>query len=634
MKNHYVYDWETLSNCAIVCFEHYNTDLESTFIIHKSKNNYKELILFLEDRIKNNEWLIGFNCISFDSQITEYLIKNKKELLDLDGDTLARSIYKKAQEVISKSNAREFQEYPEWKLSIKHVDVFTLNNWQNPAKSSSLKWIQYSMDWFNIKEMPIHHNTQIETEEDINTIINYCQNDVKSTKNITHLCKEEILLRKNLSIEYDLNLLSASEPKLAKELFAFFLSQKTGISKYELKSMRTKRDIINVSDIILSYTEFNTEFFKPLLKKFQDLKVDSRNTKGSFKYSQLYKGVPIEYGLGGVHGARNSGIYESKEGMIIMSSDVVSYYPNLAIRNKWSPAHINKEAFCNQYEWFFNERLKIPKKDPKNYVYKILLNSTFGLSIDEYSFLFDTLFGLQITINGQLSLTMLYEMLCEEIPGSYPLMINTDGLEIMIPLDQKDNYISICKRWEDITKLKLEHDQYKKLILRDINNYIGINVLDKVKCKGVYEYKDLPLHKNKSFLVITKALNEYFVNDIIPEQYLANNRNIFDYCGGAKSKGDWYFLETKVVNGKVEEKKLQKIIRYYISNKGSKIVKHNSVDGRQIQIEAGPWLQTEMNKMRDLQWESYDINEEYYLSKIYKEIANIKSTMSNQLELF
>jgi hypothetical protein len=79
-----------------------------------------------------------------------------------------------------------------------------------------------------------------------------------------------------------------------------------------------------------------------------------------------------------------------------MSSDVVSYYPNLAIKNKWAPAHLPKEEFCEQYEWFFTERKKIPKKDPKNYVYKIILNSTYGLSNDKNSFLYDPEFTMRI----------------------------------------------------------------------------------------------------------------------------------------------------------------------------------------------------------------------------------------------
>ena len=44
-----------------------------------------------------------------------------------------------------------------------------------------------------------------------------------------------------------------------------------------------------------------------------------------------------------------------------MSSDVTSFYPNLVIRNRWSPGHFPAEQFCDQYEWFFEERKKIPK---------------------------------------------------------------------------------------------------------------------------------------------------------------------------------------------------------------------------------------------------------------------------------
>jgi hypothetical protein len=44
-------------------------------------------------------------------------------------------------------NAGEFAEFSPKQLHIKQIDVFKLNHWDNPAKRSSLKWIQFSMDW-------------------------------------------------------------------------------------------------------------------------------------------------------------------------------------------------------------------------------------------------------------------------------------------------------------------------------------------------------------------------------------------------------------------------------------------------------------------------------------------------------
>ena len=632
MRQHYVMDYETLCSCFIAVFEGVKSEEPIIFTIHESKNEILELVTFLERNIAYDEWHVSFNGIGFDSQITEHILRNKEQLLEQSGDTIARFIYRKAQDVINRSNNGEFQEYSPRDLSIRQLDVFKLNHWDNNAKRSSLKWIQYTMDWHNIIDMPIHHTTEV-TAEQIPEIIRYCINDVKSTKQIMFLCKDQIDLRRQLTDEYGIDLYSASEPRISKELFLLFLSEQTGIKKYELRKMRTNRLKITVRDIILPYIEFKTATFQNLLKKFQDVVIYPGETKGGFKYSVRYKGVQTDFGLGGVHGARSTKVYEANQEMIIMTSDVTSFYPNLAIRNKWAPAHLPKEEFCNLYEWFFEERKKIPKKDPKNYVYKIILNSTYGLSNDENSFLYDPEFTMRITINGQLSLTMLYEMICEEIPNALPLMQNTDGLETMIPKQYEDKYMEICRRWEKLTNLQLEHDKYSKIILGDVNNYIAITEDGKSKCKGRFEFANLAMHKNKSFLVIPRAIHAYFVDGIKPEDYIKSVTNIFDFCGGVKIKGDWSFYEHKVVSGEYLIEKVQHTIRYFISKTGSKVIKKNNTDNREIQIEAGKWLQTLMIDYEDKPFSEYDINYDYYLDKINKEIRDLEPIIT-QLSLF
>jgi hypothetical protein len=632
MKTHWVMDYETLSNCFIAVFEDIKSEHTETFICHKSQNDILEFITFLERNITLGEWHVSFNGLAFDSQITEYILRDKDQLLEQDGDTIAKFIYQKAQETIENSNNGDFAKFSPKNLSIRQIDVFKLNHWDNPAKRSSLKWIQYTMDWHNIMDMPIHHTTEV-TADQIPEIIIYCKNDVKSTKQIMMLSKSNIDLRGTLTEEYGIDLYSASEPRIAKDLFLHFLSNATGIKKWDLKQMRTSREQIIFKDIILPYINFETATFQNLLKKFQDVILYPSQTKGGFKYSAQYKGIKTDYGLGGIHGARQSKVYNSTEDMIIMSSDVVSFYPNLAIRNKWAPAHLPKEEFCDQYEWFFEERKKIPKKDPKNYVYKIVLNSTYGLSNDENSFLYDPQFTMRITINGQLSLTMLYEMICEGIPGALPLMQNTDGLETMIPREYVDKYMEICTRWEEITNLQLEHDKYSKIVLGDVNNYIAISEEGKSKCKGRFEYDNLALHKNKSFLIVPKALYAYFVDGVKPEKFIKENLNIFDFCGGVKIKGNWMFTERKIEKGEYSETKLQETIRYYISNKGSKIIKTNRGDKREIQVEAGKWLQSTMIDYVEKPFEKYDINYDYYLEKVKKEIESLEPS-TNQLSLF
>jgi len=241
-------------------------------------------------------------------------------------------------------------------------------------------------------------------------------------------------------------------------------------------------------------------------------------------------------------------------------------------------------------------------------------------------------------------------------------MQNTDGLEMMIPANKRDLYFSICKQWEEMTKLQLEHDQYQKLILADVNNYIAVYKNKEIskdeflklkskksndilkaskgrywqaptKCKGRFEFSDLALHKNKSFLIIPKAIFNYFVHDIKPEDTLKQNKNIFDYCGGVKIKGDWIFQETCVINKEIKTVNLQSTLRYFISNKGCKIMKCHKTDGREIQLEAGSWLQTIMNTYVELEWSDYDINKKYYIDRIYKEIDNIVPPKASQYVL-
>jgi hypothetical protein len=642
MPTHWVMDYETLVNCFVGVFQHYKDDsISEIFVVNQDQNDLPKFIEFLNKCIQLNQWHISYNGIAFDAQISQHIIKNQRKLLSLTGLEAAQYIYKLAQDIITRSDRGEFQEFAPRQLKIRQIDLFKMNHWDNKAKMSSLKWIQYSMDWDNVEEMPHHHTTPVESAEQLQDIIQYCINDVLSTKKILEHSKEQIELRKTLTNEYGIDLYSASEPRISKELFLFFLEQKLGWDKAEIKRLRTKRDEIYLGQCILPYVKFQTPEFQKIHDYFRTKVVTS--TKDKLKYTLDYKGVKTDYGLGGIHGAKDSGVYEAHPGWTIMTSDVTSFYPNLAIKNKFHPAHLPQKEFGDLYEWFFEERKKIPKTDPKNYVYKIILNSTYGLTGDENSFLYDPQMTMQITINGQLLLSMLYEMLCLEIPEGIPLMQNTDGLEMMIPTSAVSKYMEVCDKWCLLTQLQLEHDEYSKMVIADVNNYIAVYKNGKVKCKGKFEWEDLEkkkvamLHKNKSFLIIPKAIYAYFVNGIPPEEFLAQSRSFYDYCAGVKAKGGWYYEERSLVKGQLVTNKLQKIVRYYVTKSGNKILKRHP-DGREMQVEAGQWMQKTVNEIDpNIPYEAYDIDTEYYLENIYKQIEQINKVSHasfTQLSLF
>lgn len=158
------------------------------------------------------------------------------------------------------------------------------------------------------------------------------------------------------------------------------------------------------------------------------------------------------------------------------------------------------------------------------------------------------------------------------------------------------------------------------------NNYIAIYTNGKTKCKGSFEFENLPLHKNKSALVVRIALYNYFVKNIPIKDTICNHNNIFDFCIGHRSKGNskFFYLDK---NGTSYD--LSKTIRYFISNKGVVIKKKMTESGQISYLNVHPqkgktWYQTLLNKIDNTDIKNYDINFRYYIVKCKEEIENFK----------
>lgn len=662
-KIHWVYDFETLSNCFVAVFIDYKSFDKKTFVIWKHQNDYKQLMKFFKSCIKQQSHHISFNGLKFDAQIENFLMSNYTSLKDLNGEDLARIIYQEAQDVIDTSKRNEFHKWSERTFYIPQIDVMSINHWDSGAKHASLKWVQGQMNYWNILDMPIKHNQDIHTKEELDTIINYCINDVESTKEIYNYTKSQLELRVMLSKTYKLNLKNASEPRLAKELFLHFMATKLKISKYELKQLRTDRPFIKGSDIVLNNIKFKNKVFTDVLNTCKQLKINCYNTKNAFKKEIRYKGCDIDYGLGGIHGSTKPGVYESDENFIIIDSDVVSFYPRLISVNKWGPAHLDGPMFFEIYDGMFAERLKYPKSNPWNYVYKILLNSTYGLTKDKNSFLYDPKVTFSTTINGQLLLSILFEDLCESVPGAQPLMINTDGCTIRIPRKHLNLYMQVCEKWEKLTNLNLEHDTYLKVFQPDVNNYIAIKdkkeitaeefkekriknpwlkftvdgtnkkyYYNDVKCKGRFEFLNLPYHKNKSNTIVRKMVYNKFVKDIPFEKTMKSSDDIYDFAIYQRCNGDWKFKSHALVDNKIEEKSVQNTIRYIVAESGVRLLKVNTQDSRKQLLEAEPIYLELINQVLDIDRnpENYKLDYQYYFRQANKEYNNVHS---NQISL-
>lgn len=644
-KKQWVIDYETLKTCFVLVAEDlFSSDIK-VFVISHHQNDLSDLISFYQECQETKSWHFGFNSIGFDGQITEFIIRNKEELLKLSNKDVITKIYQFSQKVIES----EFAVYKQEQFTIPTVDIYYMNHWNSNSKRASLKWCQFSMDWFNVQEMPFEHSDIITKQSDIDSIVSYCINDVRSTKAIFLLkdskgnqtMLDQIKLRSELSKKYYAPLYSASEPTLSKEIFLHYLSEKMKSSKEEIKKFRTFRKNVAVKNIIFPYVKFKTHTFNKVLNWFKDLVVDTtvkdddeENEKISLDVQD--KEISIKYALGGLHGCIESQQIVPNEDQMIVTADVVSFYPRLSIENELAPAQIPKELFCSLYKELFDERKKYPKGTSLNYVLKIVLNSTYGLSKSKYAYLYDPLFTYSITVNGQLLLTMLYEMISIALPDAKPLMINTDGLEFLIRKDQFEIYQQVCKEWMKITNLELEFDEYSKLFIRDVNNYIGIYKNGKYKLKGVYDYEDLPLHKNKSYSIIPKAIKAHLIDGLDPEEFIRSCKDIFSFCAGTKANKGWKIKEIGIKDRSYYERNISKIVRYYVSNRGSKLIKYKDTD--EINLLAGKWMLTEFNVFEEKPFEEYDINYDFYIEEVKKQIElltnNPSCKKSDQLTLF
>jgi DNA polymerase elongation subunit (family B) len=621
-----IYDIETFLSIFCVVFKYQGR--YKTFEISERKDEYESLVAFLKEGASKGWFFVGFNNARFDAQVLQWLIEAKEPFKKLTGKTKAKHIMEFAQSVIEKINRKEFPPYQESKLSFQQLDLYLQHHYNNLARKSSLKWLEYSMNWNKIQDLPYKFDEVLSSDK-FDDVIKYCINDVDATEQFFKKSKQLVELRfAQQSENMHLELFNKSDSSIGEALFLDLMSDKLQVEKKHLKKMQTRRETIELKNVILSYIKFETPEFNSVLEFFKE-QIITESTKDAFKHSMMFDGMEYFYGLGGLHAARDNSIFKSNEENIVLSVDFASFYPNISIRNRLYPEHLS-EAFCILYEELFEKRKLIPKSNPQNTAIKLLLNSCFGKAGDEHSFLYDKKFQMAITVNGQLILSMLCEQL-SKIEGVRMVMANTDGCELIVPKNKKREVYNVCLGIEKLTQLQLEYAVYDKLFTRDINNYLGIETNGKIKTKGCFDI-DLELHKNRSERIVPIAIKRYFVDDIPVEETIKNhlsvgdydkieNQGIYDFCIGKKIQSNQnYTIEDSENN--IVKNITDKVIRFYVSTDGNYLRKNYS-DGRK-EITVGGNTVTMFMDYYDS--ENYNIDYDYYVNQAYKIIHNVDGT--------
>ena len=635
-----VYDLECLSNLFTYTGYRPKEDKWYQYVICDWRNDLEELVKHLtEEKIIQ----VGFNNKGYDSPLEHHILHHFNEYQFKNGQSIATSLYTKSQTIINS----EFSALADKNELIKQIDLYKIWHYNNKARLTSLKDLEICMRMSNVEEMPLHHTTWCK-KGDEECVLSYNKNDVKATYLFLlttlgktdyplYKGKNKIQLRMDLNKKFNVNVLNMGDVPMGEELMLQLYSREAGVDPYKLKkSGGTPRpNGIPLKDCIPYWCDIRSKEFNGFLNKIKSTTING--VKGEFALSIVYHGARFDFGQGGAHSCSEPQIWKSDDEWMILDLDVSSLYPSIAKSLGLYPEHLGK-LFLNQYVGFIDDRINEkhkPKIDKDNVLiegYKLVLNGTYGKSNEEKSFLYDPMYTFKTTIAGQTFICMWAERMVKAVPELKFVQVNTDGITIFIPRTKLEAIRSVCNQLTNETGLVIEEAYYKLMACRDVNNYIAVyedstKEHEHIKLKGDYEV-DKEYHKDPSMRIVSIAVKNYFVYDIPIEETIKNNHDIYDFClrlkTNSKSQPIFRHLNSE---GRIEDDKLGRTTRYYISKSGGALLKDFG-DGRLSGVNVG-YSVTLFNKFEEK--EDYNINYNFYIAEAYK-LKNAIST--GQLELW
>lgn len=629
---HYVYDVECLPNFFSLRATRWEDKAKWCFEISEWKNQGAELFQFLVSLKQSRGRMVGFNNENYDYPMIHLIF-------DYQGHVNNAILYNKSQ-AIFKSRDTDDRSHFIWadQRHIPQVDLFKIHHFDNKAKMTSLKLLQFNMRLTNIIEMQTDWNKPIDRLT-ADRMLAYNDHDVYSTGMFCDHSRKQIDFRDQLSEKYGKDFTNHNDTRIGQDFFVMELAKK-GIRAN--KWNQTQRSHIKVSDVLLPYIKFETPGFQQVHEFFKQTVINPEQIKGFFgsrdasktkctanitealaatmdpddvrvhyrdgtasKYSErdwtkpvkylrpinihtVVNGFRFDFGAGGIHGSVHNRIVVPRPGWILRDSDAKSYYPNLSIANDFFPLHLTK-VFCDVYRSIYEQRKTYKSGSAENNMLKLALNGVYGKSNDKHSPFYDPQYTMAITINGQLLLCMLAEQLMK-IPGVELIQINTDGLTYLCPEQYISHADALNEWWQRLTKLELEHVEYIKMAVRDVNNYLAVTkpyvndagelVPPKIKRIGAYAHeraaendgtRELPWHKDQSAIVVAKAAEAALVRGENIEQFIRRHlmKEPLDFMLRTKvNRSDWLFYETK--DSRTE---MQRVTRYFVSNSGGQLFK-------------------------------------------------------------
>ncbi len=540
--NRWIYDIEVFAHDWLVVFR--RVDDDHHVIIHNNNHQLREFFM-----AHSGDVFGGFNNRHYDDWVVLTMLSG--------GDN---AIVKAHNDFIIEQGGNGW-EFPFIRGQRKSFRSFDLKD--DLPIGLSLKAIEANMG-LSIVESSVDFTIERPlTEAEIQETIHYCCNDVDATLRLYEARKAYLDSKTAVGAMKGIDEATALGLTNAK-LTAAFVDAKAQHHDDEFEY--TPPSELRIS----KYTEV-LDFFK-VIDYDQKLSID-------------IAGVPHVYGWGGLHGAIPNYFLRSDEKMKIMIADVGSYYPSMIIQYGYASRN---SPDADAYKDVYVKRMAAKHSGDKvtANALKLVLNTYFGASKNQYNDLYDPRMANAICITGQLFLTDLIEKL-EKVKGFELIQSNTDGIIIRYPAKADQQIRDVIQEWEQRTRLTMELGEVRAIAQKDVNNYIMEDGEGHIKSKGgyvsLYHKGDF---KMNSLQIIHRAIGDYFLHGTPVEDTINACEDPLAFQIIAKAGGT-YTGVVHEVDGKMQP--VQRVNRVYASHRGTLGTLYKTKeDGRRDKIASLP----------------------------------------------
>lgn len=643
----YVYDIEVFQNIFHCSVKNTETNDIYKFEISERKNQLRELVKFFKQVDKYITWedyyttniniptniiFCGYNNLHYDNPIINYIIEYEDKLMQYNIPTICSSIFNLSK-TITASSEDNIDAWKHWKYQIWFDTFDILTMLYSNKLRVGLKEIQVTMQYPNVQEFVCDWTKPLPLE-DFDSMIDYNINDIESTSELLNRCKKDVDLRIAIEDEYGVRVLSKDGVNIGMKILTQKYLEKTGLTWWDIKDLRSPMSVIPLKDVILPFIKYDSPILQRVLEDMKN-QIVSPGRKG-YENKFVFNNLRYSVGVGGIHSVNSPEIIIPRDDEMLIDIDVASLYPSMLIEYEFYPKHLGKE-FLEVYKQIKDERIEAKHNGDKvkNETLKLALNGLSGNLQNEHNFCYSPFAVMQIRINGQLLLLMLAEKLTQI--GCRIVQANTDGLFVLLKKDVYSKVNSICREWEQLTKLTLEEDRFKAMYQYAINDYFAITEDNKVKEKGMF-ITTVKLGKGLTPKIIPKAVISFFKDGIPVEDTIKNCTDIRDFLMSEKTGKQWH---VEYMN---EEQ--QRTNRFYASTNGGYLWKWKDTGHKEGEIitYTEPYVGehkykasarqyqnmltasgvTLLNKFDDKPIEERKINYRYYIMEAYKIIRDLK----------